>query len=124
MAEGDWLKISGDDGTASSEEGSGTVSRVLSSRTTGATGTSTASRRSAVALGETCGGGEGVRGALWGDSGVVWVGNVVKFAGSGWGAVVDSSVHGGLFPGDGVVSGVFWGHSRGGRGMLPLAFRL
>lgn len=124
MAEGDWPKISGDDGTASSEEGSGTVSRVLSRGTTGATGTSTASRRSAEVLGVSCGGGEGVRGTLWGDSGVVSVGNVVVCAGSGWGAVVESSVHGGLFPGDVVVSGVFGRHSRGGWGMLPSAFRL
>lgn len=82
----------------------------------GATGISTASRKSSVVFRVLCGGGEWVRGSPFSNNGVVSEGNMVLCEGFGWGAVVDSwrsSVRVGLFPGDVVVSGVFWGDSRG-----------
>lgn len=81
----------------------------------GATGTSTASRKAGVVLRVLCGGGEWVRGTLWGDSRVVSWGNVVVRGDFCRGAIVDSwrsLVQAGIFPGDVVVSGVFLRVSR------------
>lgn len=81
----------------------------------GATGISTASIKAGVVLRVLCGGGEWVRGTLWRDSRVVSVVNVVVHGEFCRGAVVDSlrsSVYAGIFSGDVVVSGVFWGGSR------------
>ncbi len=62
------------------------------------------------------GGGEWVRESIWGDSGVVSMGNVVVSEGVCWSAEVESwrsLVHVGIFSADVVVSGVFWGDSLG-----------
>lgn len=78
MAGADWLKILRVTGAVRGlfREGSWAVWRVLSGGNSGATGVSTVSTRGGVVLRVFWEGGEGVRGTLWGESGVVSLGNV------------------------------------------------